>query len=186
MIQHTPLAESLRHCTGAELRDRLAAGHAIDPRALDDSEYVGVSLGLPGFIEKLSWVTFVKTFHRDPATALLRGWNVRLEQRGIAAELAGDARAFRRRSDGEPMSFGHYRVVDNERGIGTPTGLLIDYSFGGGGPFSLMRDPLVALESGSVEALLGWSYVSIFGLTIGTPSYFLLVRAGALSHRASP
>lgn len=186
MIQYAPLAEALRRSSVSELHAQLAAGHAIDPTALDDTEYVGISLGLPRLVERLSWVTFVKTFHRDPSTGRLRGWNVRLEQRGIATELDAEARAFQQHVDGSPKSFGHYEVIANERRIGATKGLLIDYGHGGGGVFTNMRDPIVALEEGSVETLLGWSYASLFGRTIGTPSFFLLVRAGPLTHVAAP
>ena len=67
------------------LATTLRQGHAIDPRALDDSQYRGISLGLPAWFERLTWKTFQKTFHRDPRTGVLRGWNVRVEQRGLDA-----------------------------------------------------------------------------------------------------
>ncbi|RLB64229.1 MAG: hypothetical protein DRI90_05055, partial [Deltaproteobacteria bacterium] len=62
--------------------DLLTSGHSIDPRQLDDVEYRGISLGLPAIVEKLTWKKFKKVFHRDPATGVLRGWNVRMEQNG--------------------------------------------------------------------------------------------------------
>ena len=65
------------------LRGMLEGGHPIDPRTLDDAEYRGVSLGLPSPIVKLTWLTFRKTFHRDPRTGALRGWNVRMQQAGL-------------------------------------------------------------------------------------------------------
>jgi len=170
------------------LAELLAGGHAIDPAALDDTEYRGISLGLPRFVERLTWKTFQKVFHRDPITSRLRGWNVRIEQRGLDAASV----PFVRR--GAPRTFGHYEVVPYDgrrlprairRGI---PGLLIDYGRGGNGRFDPMRfmvDPLVALNAGSAELLLGWSYVDLGFLRFGTPSYFLLERERPLTHTAA-
>lgn len=170
----------------AALMRLLRQGHPIDPAGLDDTEYRGVSLGLPALVERLTWKTFQKTFHRDPATGRLRGWNVRLEQRGL------DASSVPLRKGGEPVTFGHYRVVPLDparapRGLGA--GLLIDYGLGGNArldPVALMRDPLVAVHAGSVELLLGWSWIELGPLQLGTPSFFTLERERALTHRVSP
>jgi len=83
-----------------ELMRLLREGHAIDPTKLDDYEYRGTSLGLPRFVERLTWKTFQKTFHRDPETGVLRGWNVRLEQRGLDA----DSVPLRRKGEQAPCS----------------------------------------------------------------------------------
>ena len=169
------------------LRARLQGGFAIDPAGLDNFEYKGISLGLPGFIDKLAWKTFTKTFHRDPQTGNLRGWNVRMEQTGIFGP-----RVYRQKKDAL-MAWGHYRVVSNagRKGpIEVPQGLLLDYGQGGNSPWDItvdsMRDPLVALEKDSVDVLLGWSYMQFGGLQVSTPSYFLLVRECPLTHRANP
>jgi hypothetical protein len=70
----------------------LAAGHPIDERALDDTRYRGISLGLPRAVETLTWKTFAKTFHRDPESGKLRGWNLRLEQtRGCSSTTPASA-----------------------------------------------------------------------------------------------
>jgi hypothetical protein len=147
----------------SQLAALLARGHAIDERALDDSQYRGVSLGLGRVIEALTWKTFGKTFHRDPESGRLRGWNLRLQQTGID----GPAIPLRR--------FGHYRVSTLKK---TPRpcgpGLLIEYP-------SLVRDPIVAVNPGSVELLLGWTYLELGKLQLPTPSYFLLIREGALT-----
>ncbi len=147
-----------------ELRGLLASGHAIDPKALDESEYRGVSLGLPRPIVALTWLTFRKTFHRDPRTGRLRGWNVRMEQTGLEGLRTP------MRSGGAPRCFGHYEVKPNERG------LLIDY-----GRWARARDPIVALEAGSVERLLGWTYLDLGLARVCTPSFFLLEREGPLT-----
>ena len=169
------------------LTEILRNGHPIDPAALDDMEYKGVSLGLPGFIERLSWKTFKKVFHRDPSTGLLRGWNVRIQQEGVGAE-----RYEPMTEGGEPKTFGHYRVVQGgtyRSPIPCPSALMIDYGLGGNGqldPMRFMRDPFVAVNAGSADLLLGWSYVDLGAFQIGTPSFFSLERDITLSHVHDP
>jgi hypothetical protein len=156
-----------------ELQERLRHGHPIDPGSLDDSEYRGISLGLPSILVKLTWLTFRKTFHRDPKTARLRGWNVRMKQTG----LDGPAEPLRSK-DGSPRCFGFYDVVE-ARGhampIPCPQGLLIDYGA------TRARDPIVAVHEGSRELLLGWTYLDLGVARVGTPSFFVLEREGPLS-----
>lgn len=175
--------EELMSMRPRQLAEVLRAGHPIDPYALDDRQYRGISLGLPRWIERLTWKKFRKTFHRDPNTGALRGWNVRIVQNGL------DAPDEPMKKRGEPFTFGHYEVVETtgRRVPNGAQGLLIDYGRGGNGaldPLSRMRDPLVALEPGSTERLLGWSYVDLGFGSIGTPSYFLLVRDGPIDHIA--
>lgn len=148
-----------------ELARLLREGHAIDAAALDDRQYKGTSLGLPAWIEALTWKTFVKTFHRDPETGALRGWNVRLEQDGVDAPTRP-----RTTRTGDPKTFGHYTVID-----GPGPGLLIKYK---GSP---LRDPLVALNPGDPSLLLGFSYLAL-GVRVNTPSYFTLQADGPLQH----
>lgn len=166
------------------LRSMLEGGHAIDPRALDDSEYRGVSLGLPSPLVKLTWLTFRKTFHRDRSSGALRGWNVRMQQTGLEG-----AREPMRDRDGTPRCFGFYGVRAGSEYPNMPVaaqhGLVIDYSLGDNprlDPVRRGRDPLVALERGSVERLLGWTYLDLGVGRVGTPSYFLLEREGPLSY----
>ena len=157
-----------------ELMRVLQAGHPIDPESLVDKSYRGVSLGLPSVVDRLAWKTFQKTFHRDPETGALVGWNVRLHQDGYGAPLRP------RQRGGKDMSFGHFHVVSPEgRGLprGSGRGLLIDYSRPRKPAHDLMahlRDPIVALESGSAEFLLGWSYLELGPRRVPTPSFFLL------------
>jgi hypothetical protein len=170
-----------------QLAKLLCEGHPIDPVALDDTEYRGVSLGLPAFVDKLTWKTFKKVFHRDPETGHLRGWNVRIQQTGLEPPFIAQQR------NAQPFAWGHYRVVaatGRPMPRPVPQGLLIDYGLGRNSPLTFpvpaMRDPLVALEPGSVDLLLGWSYLELGPLRISTPSYFSLERDGPLTHRASP
>ncbi len=168
------LAEDFLGMSQRELRERLRTGHPIDPRTLDDTEYRGLSLGLPAFVVELTWLTFRKTFHRDPKTKGLRGWNVRMKQTGLDGP-----RVPMEAKDGSPRCFGFYDVVDG-RGHAMPIpcqqGLLIDYGRSG------TRDPLVAVHAGSSELLLGWTYLDLRAVRIGTPSFFVLEREGPLSY----
>ncbi len=177
-----PALDELLPMRPRALAEVLRRGHPIAPEALDDTRYRGISLGLPGWIEKLAWKTFVKTFRRSGD--VLRGWNVRLEQTGLDGEVV-----YQRLKNGAPKTFGHYHVVEpGPDPVGAHQGLLIHYGLGGNplfDPSRLMRDPLVALEPGSVDRLLGWSYVDL-GFSVGTPSYFLLERLGPLDHEATP
>jgi hypothetical protein len=166
----------------AELRRRLLEGHPVDPRDLEGWAFRGTSLGLPGFVERLTWKTFQKTFWRHPVTGRLLGWNVRLEQDGT------DAPSRPRLRGGEPHTTWHYEVVE-PRGVRVPRGmdrgLLIDYSRGRNPWFDTIRavrDPLVALEPGSADALLGVSFVAVAGAAVLTPTWFTLEREHPLAH----
>lgn len=140
----------------ADLRAALESGHPIAPHAVDDSRYRGISLGLPAWIDRLAWKTFEKTFHRDGDA--LRGWNVRLEQTGVQGPVVPLLKR------GAPHTFGHYSVVQGPQWMELRYGAMVD--------------PLVALEPGGTEWLLGRS--DVFG--VPTPSYFLLQRIGPLEH----
>lgn len=168
----------------AALRAALCAGHPIDPAALAGASYLGVSLGLPAWVDRLAWKTFRKVFYADPAQGgALRGWNVRLEQRGLALQPQ-IPRCDRR---GVPIQFGHYRVrplLSDEAPGGVRQGVLLDYGLGGNrvlDPACWLRDPLVALAPGRVDWLLGWTYLDLGGpgWRLGTPSFFLLRREAA-------
>jgi hypothetical protein len=184
--QAAPSLSVLRSMSPRDLRALLAHGHPVDPSSLDDSEYRGISLGLPAWVEKLAWTTFMKTFYRDPDTGALRGWNVRLKQTG----LGGPVEPIRTAS-GAPTTFGHFEVVNpdpDDVPSGCAGGLLIDYRRGGNSRFDgvrLVRDPLVALETGPSARLLGASYLQV-GFRIMTPSFFVLERVGPLGHVAHP
>ena len=46
----------------------LADGHAVDADALAGTQYRGVSLGVPKWVERLSWTKFRKSFRRAGET----------------------------------------------------------------------------------------------------------------------
>jgi hypothetical protein len=176
------LVQTLREESKSQLRARILAGHPVDPVALEGWAYRGTSLGLPRFVEKLTWKTFQKTFWREPSSGRLLGWNVRLEQDGL------DAPSRPKLKRGEPVTTWHYEVVPPE-GVPMPRGfdrgLIIDY---GRVPQALLdtmrvtKDPLVAVEPGNPDLLLGVSYLALGRLCLETPTYFLLEREHRITH----
>lgn len=170
--------DDLLTLSNRQLADLLAAGRPVDADALIDMEYRGTSLGLPAFVDRLLWKTFVKTFHRDPQTGAVRGWNVRMEQTGLDGPLV----PMKRR--GVPLTFGHYAVQPAVDG----PGLSLDYGAGGNPWYDVMRvvkDPLVSLD-GSPDLLLGGSVVHLGPARWLTPAFFALQRARPLTHVAWP
>jgi len=177
MTPTTPLVHRLRGASRAELRARILDGHAVDPGALEGWAYRGTSLGLPRLVERLTWKTFQKTFYRQPGSGRLVGWNVRLKQDGLDAPSRP-----RRTRDGAPVTTWHYEVIPPD-GVPMPRGfdrgLVIDYGRGINPPLDPIRwnkDPLVAVEAGRSELLLGVTYAVVGGLCVETPTYFLLER----------
>lgn len=162
----------------------LAEGHSIDRSALRDTVYKGISLGLPSFIEALSWVVFAKTFQHVPEGDSLRGWNVRCEQTPLESPVK-----YRTKRDGSVETFGPYIVRELRDTDARPRpyreGLMIDYSMDGRarGSMARTRDPIVAVEAGSVDVLLGWSWISVGSGGVSTPSYFALLREKPLDHQ---
>jgi len=157
-----------------ELVRLLSSGHPVSTAALRDTEYKGVSLGLPSLVDRLAWKKFKKTFVVDAGTGALRGFNVRLEQNALDAPCVPLLR------DGAPIVFGHY-VVKSLDGYRIPLpcrhGLMLDYSAGNNrraDPVRWVRDPIVALEPGSAHLLLGWSYLDLGLVKVRTPSFFAL------------
>ncbi len=181
-------AEQLGRMPRKDLAALLREGHAIDPDTLADTEYKGVSLGLPSFVEKLSWKTFKKVFHRDPQSGKLRGWNVRIDQRDGGVAYRPLMRG------GKPFTFGHYQVVtpggiSGPVAVGVDRGLLIHYGLGQNkrlDPVGRLLDPIVAVNDGCNQLLLGRSYLDLGFTQLSTPSFFSLQRDIPLSHTAAP
>ena len=161
-----------------ELAGLLEDGYSIEPTSIEEGRYLGVSLGLPRWLEWLTWKTFEKDFHRDRNTGALRGWNVRLQQTGL------DGMPVPRMRGDSPKTFGHFQV----KPIGQyrvpracPQGLMLDYNQGGThllNPLQALRDPLVALRPGNSDLLLGWSYLDLGFWRMSTRSFFVLKRIG--------
>lgn len=166
-----PTAADLLRMPRRELAELVALGRPVDPDAIADREFRGVSLGLPAFVERLTWKTFKKVFYRDGHE--LRGWNVRMQQTGLAPPWSP------RMERGEPMTFGHYSVE-----VG-PRGLLLDYGRYAGAfdPLRFVRDPIVAVRDGRHELLLGTTHLELPFGRVTTPSYFTLEMDGPVTHR---
>ncbi len=163
----------------------------LDLDALADTSYTGIDLSLPAWMHALLWRTFRKTFHRDPVTDVLRGWNVKVEQTGWASPPAP-----RRDGAGAQLAFGHYEVR-SARGLRFPRGWqgshYLEYRYAGNHlwdwPARAGRCPLVAVEAGSMELLLGWEIFRVgptdaLAFDVPLPDYWLLVREGPLTQEA--
>lgn len=166
----------------AQLHAIVARAHPLDLDALAGQQYQGVDLSLPPIVNKILWKTFRKTFHRDPGSPVVRGWNVRMEQRGIDGE-----RVPMRRRDGQPLTFGHYHVCSAE-GVKFPRGWrgahYLDYRVAGNKPLDWPANagfcPLVAVNEGSMELLLGWEIFKLGPLAVPLPDYWALRLEGPL------
>jgi len=162
-------------------------GHPLDPEVLAGRMYLGVDLSLPEIGRKLLWHTFRKTFHRDEDSGVLRGWNVRMEQLGID----GPRVPMTLRS-GREVTFGHY-VVSRAGGVRFPWGWdgshYLDYGAGRNRRRDLARfgrTPLVAVNAGSQDLLLGWEVVAVGGRLVPLPLYWALRFEGPLDTIVDP
>ncbi len=165
----------------------LAEGHRVSPDAIAEHEYRGVSLGVPGWVERLSWKKFRKSFHRDETGALM-GWNTRLRQNG----LEQPDRPMEKK--GAPFTFGPYGVfpmdayrLPKRRGgqVRADQALMLDYGARPNPPhLSRLRDPLVSVHEGDASLLFGWSYLDLGFTSRTTPSFFLLQSPAPISHVA--
>lgn len=171
--------------SGPQLRALLDAGHPLDLDAMVGRQYLGADLSLPRIGQKILWQTFRKTFVRDEEHGDVRGWNVRLEQRGIHG-----AQVPMRAKDGKPKAFAHYRVRPAE-GIRWPKGWrgadYFDYSIAGNkGVEGLGFTPVVAVNEGSSDLVLGWEVFRLGRVFIAPPLYWAIQVEGPLDHDATP
>lgn len=165
-----------------EVKEVFLQGHAIPKGELHNSQYLGVDLSLPPWVNKLLWKTFRKTFYQDPETGVLRGWNVKLEQTGYDFPTTP-----KRNSQGEELAFGHYYLCD-AAGKQFPQGWqgadYLDYGVAGNAaldPAGLGYCPLVAVNPGSDDMLLGWEVFKLGSLFIPLNDYWLLKKEGPLT-----
>ncbi|MCA9672231.1 MAG: hypothetical protein KC503_41845 [Myxococcales bacterium] len=161
-------ASTLIRASDDDLRALLRRGRALAPDAVAGYAYRGTSLGLPRLVDALLWKRFIKVFSAR-ADGSVHGWNVRVDQRSGAV---------RRDRAGEPRCFGPYEVETQADGT-----LLLDYGAGARSrfdPLRAMRDPLCAVNTGSVELLIGCSYLALGRRSLMTPSMFVLERAEPL------
>lgn len=162
-----------------QLHAIIERAHPLDLDALAEKQYQGVDLSLPPFMNRILWKTFRKTFHRDATGAPLRGWNVRMEQHGID----GPRVPMRDRS-GNPWCFAHYELrsaVGKRFPRGWQGPFYLDYQECGN-PFAeaLGYTPLVAVNEGSMDLLLGWEVFKLGPLFIPLPDYWALRLEGPL------
>lgn len=175
--------DELLGMSGAQLFDIMRAAHPIDREAVADSAYTGIDLSMPALFHRLFWRSFRKTFHKDPVTGVIRGWNVKVEQTGWESPPAP-----LRDRQGRPKTFGHYELRSAE-GLSFPRGWkgsdYLDYRVAG----NLFSDfparvgfcPLVAVNEGSVDLLLGWEIFRLGDSFVPLQDFWLLRREGALS-----
>lgn len=151
----------------ADLRRAMADLHPLRPDEVAGFAYRGVALGLPRFVERLTWKTFMKAFVADGDE--VRGFNVRLHQDGL-----DDPHVRPREKRGALEHFGHFLVR------GTPDELLLDYGVFATAldPMRALRDPVRALHAGDPTTLLGMSWLDVLGRRVNTPSWFTLERVG--------
>lgn len=186
LAQATTLADLLE-MDAEQLHQVMLQGGPLDPMALAGNQYVGVDLSLPTVASKLLWKTFRKTFHHDPDSGVVRGWNVRMQQLGIE----GPELPMRDRQ-GVPVTFGHYRV-SRASGIPFPKGWrgghFLDYGSAGNkrrDPARLGYTPLVAVNPGSMDLLLGWEVFKVGPKFLPMPLYWALRLSGPLDRVVSP
>ncbi|MBM4783349.1 MAG: hypothetical protein GQE15_37200, partial [Archangiaceae bacterium] len=161
--------DALRAMSKAQLGELLRTGHAIDPRSLDGWAYRGTVLATPRIVERLTWQTFQKCFHRLPDGRLV-GWNVRLVQRGLSVPSEPQTRA------GAPRCVWPFEVVASDG-----PELVIDYAPFNTDTMRFVKDPLVSLSAGDADLLLGVSDAIVGPLRVRTPTWFVLER----EHRVS-
>ncbi len=161
-----------------ELANQLRDGLPVRIDQIVGWQYRGTSLGLPTWIERLTWKQFIKVFHKDDH-GRARGWNVRCHQDGKWTPKVVRS---------VPVTFGHFAIAPAPARYALPPGaLLLDYGAGGNGVSAtvLLRDPLVALDD-RADRLLGCSLVELAGRLVPTPSYFLLERFHHVEHVPYP
>jgi hypothetical protein len=159
------------------------AAEPLDLEALADTSYTGIDLSMPAIFHKLFWKSFRKTFHRDPATGVLRGWNVKVQQSGWDSPPEP-----KRGRDGRALSFGHYEVR-SARGLSFPRGWTgehyLDYRFAGNAFYEVPARngycPLVSVNGGSSELLLGWEIFKFGPVAVPLRDFWVLKREGALA-----
>lgn len=175
--------EELLTLSNDALFEIVARGEPLDLEALADTAYTGIDLSMPALFHRLFWRYFRKTFHRDPSTGQLRGWNVKVEQTGWAVPPAP-----KRDRRGHALTFGHYEVRP-AAGLRFPRGFAgghyLDYRVAGNRfgdlPARLGYCPLVSVNPGSSELLLGWEVFNLGGVLIPLSDFWLLKREGPLA-----
>ncbi len=161
--------KSLAYCTlsRSELRHLFDDALPVNLEKIEGYRYRGVSLGLPSWVERLSWKKFAKSFVRNES-GQIHGWNVRIEQDDLNLPWRPQLR------DGIEWRFGYFGL----RPMPGAEHVEIDYGMGTHGlsPMRRLRDPIRSLDAND-DILLGHSLIDVgLGRRIETPSWFLLER----------
>lgn len=171
--------ENLLEMNKEQVAEVFWRGHPLDLDQLDNSHYLGVDLGMPSWFHKFFWKTFRKTFYYDAELQVLRGWNVKLEQTGWDNPLIA-----KKNKEGEDFSFAHY-VVESAKGKQFPKNWSGDYflnysSLNNNFGENLAYTPLVAVNEGDMDLLIGWEIFKIGSLFIPLNDHWVLKREGPL------
>jgi hypothetical protein len=179
--------EDLMSMNSSQLHEIMLRGHPLDPEQLAGRQYLGVDLSMPGWARKILWHTFRKTFVKDEAAGDVRGWNVRMEQRGVNGPQVPMTN---RR--GQPVTFGHYRIR-SAKDVKFPKGWAgadyLDYGVAGNlftDPARFAYAPLVAVNEGRYDLLLGWEVVKLGPALLPLPLYWALRVEGPVEHVVAP
>lgn len=177
--------DDLAGLSGKQLHAIIDAAHPFDEDAVAGNMFLGSDLSMPALGQRILWQTFRKSFVRDEQRGDVRGWNVRMEQRGFHG-----AQVAMRRRDGRQKAFGHFRVRD-ARQHRWPRGWhgeqYLDYKVAGNGIGDRWTfTPLVAVNEGSSELLLGWEIFKVAGRLISPSMYWALQRGGPVEQPVAP
>jgi hypothetical protein len=175
--------DELHDMNGDELFDIVRRGHPLDVDALADTTYTGIDLSMPKLFHRFMWKSFRKTFHRDPVSGALRGWNVKVEQTGWDTP----PRPLRDKR-GRALTFGHYEVRP-AAGMRFPKdwqgGHYLDYHVAGNKPGDVPARfgycPLVSVNAGDPELLLGWEVFKVGPVYLPLRDFWVLKRERALA-----
>lgn len=185
-MTHTPLElEDLLDMDARQLHALVETGTRPDPDALVDQQWLGSDLSMPAIGRKILWQTFRKTFVRDEEHGDVRGWNVKLEQRGTRG-----VQVPKRNKDGSEKSFAHYRIRD-AAGIDWPRGLrcdsYLDYAIAGNPfPENLAFTPIVSVNGDANDLILGWEVFKLGPKLVGPRMYWAIRPDGPLTTTAEP
>lgn len=174
--------DQLQRMSNNELYEIVRQGNPLDLDAIADHTYTGIDLSMPAWFHKLMWKSFRKTFHRDAQTGRIRGWNVKVEQVGWDSPPPA-----KRNSAGKAITFGHYEVR-TAKGQKFPRGWqgghYLDYRFAGNHFYDFPANagycPLVSVNAGDSELLLGWEIFKVAGNAIPLNDFWVLKREGPL------
>ena len=164
------------------LRALLASGHPIDADALDGWQYRGTSLGMPGFVDQLR----VEDLRQGVPPRSGRGDRARLERAHPADRAARPDRAaaaarrqavhLRPLPGGGRARLPHAGGQQRRPACSTTARAATRRSRRS----NLLRDPIVALDAGNTDLLLGWTYLDLGIVNLPTPSFFTLERHSAV------